>query len=98
MSGGAAAAGAGGAAAAAAIANAIKACGAIVWVEPEEFEAVLARREDPLVVVSGPKWWTKKYRYLTAYKGLVFYTKTDVPFTFEGDFELINATSVSVPG
>ncbi len=97
MSGGAAAAGGAGAAAAA-IANAIKACGAIVWVEPEEFEAVLARLDTPLVVVSGPKWWTKKYRYLTAYKGLVFYTKTDVPFAFEGDFELINATSVSVPG
>ena len=47
-----AAGGAAGAAAAAAIANAIKASGAIVQVESRDFEALLHRAGDPLVVCS----------------------------------------------
>ena len=44
--------GAAGGAAAAAIAQAIKASGAIVRVEPEDFEQILRRTDRPLVVCS----------------------------------------------
>ncbi|HUW58179.1 MAG TPA: hypothetical protein VMZ92_16200, partial [Planctomycetota bacterium] len=94
MSGGAVAAGA----AAAAIANAIKASGAIIHVEPEDFETILSRSEHPLVVSTGPRWYSKTWRYLTAYKGLIFYTKTPVAFEFGEGFEVITAQQIWIPG
>lgn len=104
MTGGAAAGGAAGAAGAAggayaaAIANAIKASGAIVHVEPEDFEIILSKAESPLVVTAQGGFWSKNFQYLTAYKGLIFFTKCKVPFEFEGEFELIMAKKIWIPG
>ena len=61
--------------AAAAIAQAIKASGAIVSVEPNEFMTVLSKAEKPVVVVAISGFRKKRYQYLTGYKGFVFYTK-----------------------
>jgi hypothetical protein len=66
---------AGGTVAAAAIANAIKTRGVVVNVKPEEFAAVLRRTERPLVIASEGGVFFTSYRYLTSYKGIVFYTK-----------------------
>ena len=71
MTNGAAAAGA-----AAAIAQAIKASGAIVRVEPTDFMAILDKVDNSLVVHSESKFLSTKYHYLTSYKGLIFYTKS----------------------
>jgi len=97
MAAGGAAAGAAGAGAAAAIANAIRASGAIVRVEPGDFEIILARSEKPIVVTAMGGIFTKHYQYLTAYRGLIFFTKSPVPFEFEGDFELIAAKKIWIP-
>lgn len=67
MANGAAAGGA-----AAAIAQAIKASGAIVRVEPTDFMTILDKVEKPLVVHSVSKYLSTKYHYLTSYKGLIF--------------------------
>ena len=63
----------------AAIADAIKASGAIVSVEPDDFEAILGKTESPLVVRAQGGVFTTKYYYLTAYKGLIFHTRTQTP-------------------
>ena len=86
------------AAAAAAIAQAIKASGAIVSVEPSHFEAILKRSEVPLVVSAEGGVFSKKHYYLTPYKGLVFYTKTQAPLPLPRNAELITAKKIWVPG
>ncbi len=91
--GGAAAAGA----AAAAVANAIKASGGIVNVEPKDFISIIERSEKPLIVTS-PKSFLSGYKYLTPYRGLFFYTKSSEPLRLPGDSEIIAAKKIWIPG
>jgi hypothetical protein len=90
------AAGGGGAGAAAYI-SALKAMGTVVTVEPNEFLRVLARSEDPLVVTAMGGLFRKHHQYVTAYKGLVFHTKSPEPFPLEGAVELVRAKRIWVP-
>ena len=80
-----------------AVADAIKASGAIVSVEPGDFEAILERTEAPLVVIAQGGVFKTKYHYLTAYKGLIFYTRTPMPLALPPKTELINARKIWVP-
>ena len=99
MTNGAVAGGATGATAAgAAIAQAIKASGAIVRVEPMDFMAILDKAENPLLVYSESRFFSTKYHYLTAYKGLIFYTKSATPLMLRPSVELIRAKSIWIPG
>lgn len=91
-------AGAEGAAAAAAIANAIKASGAIVRVEPQDFLAILSRSQAPLVVTAPGGLFQGKYNYLTSYKGLAFFTKSSEPLMLGGNVEVVQAGKIWIPG
>jgi hypothetical protein len=86
-----------GAAAAAAIANAIKASGAIVRVENKDFKSILQRTPKPLVVVAGRGFFSLYNKYLTSYKGLIFYTKSRDPLNLPGDIELVNCSRIFIP-
>jgi hypothetical protein len=85
-----------GAAAAAAIANAIKASGAIIKVEPNDFLNVITRMKEPLVVMTEKSFWSG-YKYLSSYKGLAFYTKSNDKLNLPGDVELIAAQKIWIP-
>ena len=98
MNNGAAAGAAGAAAAAAAIAQAIKASGSIVKVEPAEFERILARQHGLLVVTAQGGFFSTKYQYLTSYKGLAFFTESAAPLSLPGDIELVAAEKIWIPG
>jgi len=87
-----------GGAVAAEIARAIKASGAIVRMESADFEAILNKAENPLVVHCQGKFLTTTYHYLTAYKGLVFYCKTSTPLILPHKVELITAKRIWIPG
>jgi len=91
--------GGGGAAAAsaAAIANAVKASGAIVKVKPADFETILSKSESPLVVTAESHFFGSSYKYLTGYKGLCFFTKSSVPLQLPGKVELIAADRIWIP-
>ena len=92
--------GAGGSAAAAraaAIAKAIKASGAIVEVGPEDFLNLISRSERPLVVMASGGLFSKDYRYLSSYKGLVFFTKSNSPLMLPGAAEVISAKKIWIP-
>ena len=93
--GGAAAAAA---AQAAAIARAIKASGAIVSVNPDDFLYIMSKSSRPLVVTATGGVFKTNYQYLTSYKGLVFYTKSPAPLPLPGDTELIAAQKIWIPG
>ena len=98
MSFGAAGGAAGAAAVAAAIANAIKASGAIVKVKPDDFQKIMAKMDAPLVVRAEGGFLSKNYQYLTAYKGLVFYTKSPSELLFKSRVEMVLAAKIWIPG
>jgi hypothetical protein len=84
--------------AAAAIANAIKASGVLIRVEPEEFSKLMNRAKDPLIVAATGGLFTKNYQYLMSYKGLTFFTKSGAPLPLPGGAELVNAGKIWIPG
>jgi hypothetical protein len=88
---------AGGAAAYAAIAQAIKASGAIVKVEPEDFQKILEKTKDPLVVVAKGGVFKANYQYLTGCKGLAFYTKSATPLPLPGDADVVASKQIWIP-
>ena len=83
--------------AAAAIAQAIKASGVIVRVEPNDFLALLAKNQAPLVVISRSGFFSSKFSYLTSYKGLAFFTRSSEALQLPGTTELIEAQRIWVP-
>jgi len=80
-----------------AVAQAIKASGAIVNVEPRDFVSILSKNDKPLVVVAEGGFLKTNYQYLTGYKGLVFFTKSTIPLQLPGDTELITAKKIWIP-
>jgi hypothetical protein len=90
------AAGAAGAAAAA-IAQAIKASGVLVRVDPGEFMKIVRRVENPLVVVARGGFFSRGFQYLTSYKGLVFFAKSPDPLTLPPGIEIVEAGSIWIP-
>jgi ABC-type branched-subunit amino acid transport system substrate-binding protein len=88
---------AGAAAAAAAVAQAIKASGVVVRVEPEEFLKIVRRTENPLVVVAPGGFFSRGYQYLASYKGLAFFTKSPDPLPLPPGAEIVEAGSIWIP-
>ena len=84
------------AAAAAAIAEALKAMGPIICVEPQDFLGILGKTEKPLVVHS-PCGLLTKYKYLTSYKGLTFFTKSKEALLIPASVETITAKKIVIP-
>lgn len=85
------------AAAAAAIAQAIKAAGVLVRLQPEEFSKILNRVKDPLVVTAEGGIFRHNYQYLTSYKGLAFFTKSNTPLLLPAGVELVAAGRIWIP-
>ena len=81
----------------AAIANAIKATGVVVRMEPSEWLSVLKRNDNAVVVVAEGGMFKKSFRYLTSYRGLAFFTKSTHALILPGRTEVINAKSISLP-
>lgn len=86
-----------GAAAAAAQANAIKSSGVIVRVPPKVFLAILEKRPDAMLVHAQGGFFQRHERYLTSYKGLAFFTRSDEPLPIPKHVEQIEAAKISLP-
>ncbi len=84
--------------AAAAIAQAIRASGAIVRLEANDFMIILSKADKLAVVCAVSGFRKKKHEYLTGYKGLVFYTKSNIPLQLPSEAELIVAKRIWIPG
>ena len=85
-------------AAAAAIANAIKASGVVVRVQPEDFVNIVRKVDKPLIISSEGGIFSKKYQYLTSYKGFAFFTKSSQPIQFAFGVEIVMANKIWIPG
>jgi hypothetical protein len=79
------------------VANAIKASGSIVRVEPSAFLELIGRADAPLVVVAEGGVFSKHYRYLTSYKGLAFFTKSGAPLVLPRKCETMRAEKIWIP-
>jgi hypothetical protein len=88
---------AGAAAAGAAIAQAIKASGVIVNVEPDEFLGILRRQQGLLVVHATGGFFSTSHKYLTGYKGLAFFTNSSAQLDLPSGTELVQAKSIWMP-
>jgi hypothetical protein len=84
--------------AAAAIAQAIKASGVVVRVEPEDFSRIVNRMKDPLVVTAEGGGFASNYQYLVSYKGLAFFTKSRTPLPLPEAVEVVSAGKIWIPG
>ena len=80
------------------IAEATKASGTIVRVEPEVFAQLLAKTEQPLVIYSEGGVISTNHQYLTSYKGFAFFTKADEPISLPKTAEVIVAEKIWIPG
>jgi len=80
------------------IANAVKASGTVVRIEPDEFEKILKKVESPLVVYAEGGMISTNYQYLVSYKGLAFYTKADDPIELPRNAEVVIAEKIWIPG
>lgn len=89
---------AGAIAAAATIVQAIKASGVIVSVEPRDLLFLVELNNEPIAVHATTGLFTTKHQYLTSYRGLAFYTKSEVQLTLPGHCQLIEAKKIWVPG
>ena len=83
--------------AAAAIANAIKASGSIVRVEPQTFADILRKVERPLIVYAQGGLFSGKHQYLTSYKGLTFFAKSGDQIDLPRGVEVIVAKKIWMP-
>jgi hypothetical protein len=88
--------GAGAAAAAAAI-KAVKASGAIVRVEPDEFRKLVGQNGQGLIVHSVGGLFSAKHKYLMGFKGLAFYTSTGDPIHVPSTCQVVEAAKIWIP-
>ncbi len=86
-----------GAVAAAAIAQAIKASGVLVRLEPDEWVRMVSRQRDPLIVCAVGGLLATNYQYLFSYKGLAFFTKSPDQLPLPTGAEIVTAKSISIP-
>jgi hypothetical protein len=77
--------------------KAIKASGAVVRINPAEFLRILTRSKEPIVIVAEGGVLSKSYRYLTAYKGFIFYAQSAVPLKLMNNIEVIKANQIWTP-
>lgn len=78
-------------------AQAIKASGTIVRVEPEDFLKILARSADALVITAPGGFISNGHEYLFSYKGLAFFTNSPEPLALPEGAEVIAAQRIWIP-
>lgn len=79
------------------IANANRASGVIVRVQPEDFLRILERQQAPLVVHAAVKIFRTSYQYLSSYKGLAFFPKSPAPLSLPSGCEVVQAQQIGIP-
>ncbi|MCK5841028.1 MAG: hypothetical protein KAH31_02585 [Candidatus Sabulitectum sp.] len=81
----------------ASMANAVKAIGSIIKLDPEEFQKVLVLADSPLVVIAAGGVFTKWHKYVFSFKGLTFYCKSNTELMLPGGSRIIKARKISIP-
>ncbi len=77
--------------------NALKANGAIIHLEPEQFEKLASTIDAPLVVAAEGGVFSTHYKYVMHYKGLTMYCKSKEALNFPANTEWVVAKTIVVP-
>lgn len=85
------------AAAAAAILQSISASGVLVRLEPGEFQRLLQKIEQPLIVTASGGVFSTKYQYLVSYRGLAFHTRSKQPIPLPVTAETVSSKKIWMP-
>ena len=80
------------------IANAVKASGTVVRIDPEEFLKILKKVDAPLVIYAEGGMISTNYQYMVSYKGFAFYCKADDPIELPKKAEVVVADKIWIPG
>jgi len=80
-----------------AVANAVKASGAIVRVEPEDFQNIIKKSENPLIIIATGGIFSRTSQYLTSYRGFILYTRTGTPIQLPTRAEVFQAAKIWIP-
>ena len=86
-----------GAAAAAASIRAIKASGAIVRVSPDDFQTLLTRNAQGLVVHRASWLFGTSHVYVMGYQGLAFYTRASDELRVPSTCTVVEASRIWMP-
>jgi ApbE superfamily uncharacterized protein (UPF0280 family) len=86
------------AAAAAAIANAINASGALVQIEPRDFQDLVERIPDALVLhKEAGGVFDRNHQYATSHRGFVFFARTREPLLLPTRVQLLPVKKMWMP-
>ncbi|MEA5618960.1 hypothetical protein VB711_14080 [Cronbergia sp. UHCC 0137] len=66
-----------------------------VCLKLEDFLTLLSKNQEALVIVTSEGFFTKIYKYVTAYKGFVFFTESLDKLELGSNIEVIYAQSFS---
>lgn len=80
------------------IANAVKASGTVVRIEPAEFLKILKKIESPLIVYAEGGLISTNHQYLVSYKGFAFYTRANDQIELPRNAEVVVAEKIWIPG
>jgi len=66
--------------------------------ETDNFQKLLIKNENPLVVIAEGGFLKSNFQYLTSYKGLIFFTKSYSPLQLPGKAEVVSSKKIWIPG
>jgi hypothetical protein len=69
----------------------------LVRVSPEDFQRILRKGEQPLVIYAKGGFFKTNHQYLTSYKGFAFYTKSASEIILPPGTETIVAKNIWIP-
>ena len=67
-------------------------------IDPHDFQSLLGKTKEPLVVHSLAGVFSKKHEYLMNYKGMFFFTKSEQEIHLPSSTELVEAKQIWIPG
>lgn len=74
-----------------------QAVGPIVFLDAAGFLDVVQKQNDLIVITADPTALLRKYRYITSYKGITFFTQTKEKITLPSNAYVISVEHLHMP-
>jgi hypothetical protein len=79
------------------LAQAVKATAGLLRVDAADFQSIVDRVENPIVVIAQGRFFSRSTRYLTSYRGFILYTQSREPLHIPARAEVLTASSLWLP-
>jgi hypothetical protein len=74
-----------------------KALGGIICLEIDEFKKYAEKSGENLILYREPKTFSRKFKYITYYKGFLFYSTSKNKVNFIPQIEILKVKSIWIP-